>query len=65
MKHDRELEEEVLQWHGYVIIDMWMLTRDLIKKKWRQRSKAYLMEFERLGEKAIDYDKNHSESDSN
>lgn len=65
LKHDRELEEEVLQWHGYVIIDMWMLTRDLIKKKWRQRSKAYLMEFERLGEKAIDYDKNHSESDSN
>ena len=38
---------------GYVIIDMWMLTRDLIKKKWRQRSKAYLMEFERSGEKAI------------
>ena len=43
---------------------MWMLIGNLIKKKWRQRSKAYLMEFERSGEKAIEYDKNHSESDS-
>src|SRR5574341_1111316 len=55
LKHDKELEE-VLQWHGYVIVDMWMLTEDLSMKKWRQRSQAYLLEFEKLSKKAIDYE---------
>ena len=62
LRHDKELEEEVLQWHGYVIVDMWMLTGDLIMKKWRQRSQAYLLEFEKLSKKAIDHENNISMS---
>ena len=62
LKHDKELEEEVLQWHGYVIVDMWMLTGDLVMKKWRQRSQAYLLEFEKLSKKAIDHENNASMS---
>ena len=33
LKHDKELEDEFIQWQSYVIADMWLLTRDLVTKK--------------------------------
>lgn len=53
LKHDKELEDEFIQWKGYVIADMWLLTKDLVTKKWRSRNERYLKEFERIGRKAI------------
>jgi hypothetical protein len=53
LKHDEELEEEFIHWQSFVIADMWLLTKDLITKKWRARNKMYLKEFERLGNKAL------------
>lgn len=53
LKHDKELEDEFIQWKGYVIADMWLLTKDLVTKKWRSRNKRSLKEFERIGRKAI------------
>jgi hypothetical protein len=32
---------------------MWLMTRLLIKKKWRMRNPQYAMEFEKLPEKAL------------
>jgi hypothetical protein len=57
LKHDKELEDEFLQWQSYVIADIWMLTKELVTKKWRKRNKMYLKEFERLGNKAIHNEK--------
>ena len=54
MKHDKELEDEFIQWQSYVIADMWLLTRDLVTKKWRSKNQSYLKEFERIGKKALD-----------
>lgn len=54
LKHDRELEDEFIQWQSYVIADMWLFTKDLVNKKWRSRNKQYLKEFERLSLKALD-----------
>ena len=34
LKHDKELEDEFIQWQSYVIADMWLYTKDLITKKW-------------------------------
>ena len=53
LKHDKELEDEFIQWKGYVIADMWLLTKDLVTKKWRSRNERYLKEFERIGRRAI------------
>ena len=53
LKHDKELEDEFIQWKGYVIADMWLLTKDLVTKKWRSSNGTYLKEFERIGRKAI------------
>lgn len=53
LKHDSKLEQEVLEWNGDIIADMWMMTRLLIKKKWRMRKLQYAMEFEKLAEKAL------------
>lgn len=53
LKHDPKLEQEVLEWNGDVIADMWMMTRLLVKKKWRMRNPQYAKEFERLAEKAL------------
>ena len=53
LKHDSKLEQEILEWNGDVIADMWMMTRLLIKKKWRMRNPQYAMEFEKLAEKAL------------
>jgi hypothetical protein len=53
LKYDKELEDEFIQWKGYVIADMWLLTKDLVTKKWRSRNETYLKEFERIGRKAI------------
>jgi hypothetical protein len=33
LKHDKELEDEFVQWQSYVIADMWLLTRELVIKK--------------------------------
>ncbi len=52
LKHDPNLENEILRWQGDVIADMWHLTRPLIVKKWRLRNPGYAKEFERLAEKA-------------
>jgi hypothetical protein len=46
LKHDKELEDEFIQWQSYVIADMWLLTKDLVNKKWRSRNQTYLKEFE-------------------
>ena len=54
LKHDKELEDEFLQWQSYVISDMWLLTKDLVTKKWRTRNKTNLKEFERISNKALD-----------
>jgi hypothetical protein len=54
LKHDKELEDEFIQWQSYVIADMWLFTKDLIMKKWRTRNKNYLKEFERISIKALD-----------
>lgn len=54
LKHDKELEDEFVQWQSYVIADMWLLTRDLVTKKWRSKNLSYLKEFERIGKKAVD-----------
>jgi hypothetical protein len=54
LKHDKELEDEFIQWQSYVIADMWLYTKDLINKKWRTRNKNYLKEFERISTKALD-----------
>jgi hypothetical protein len=53
LKHDPKLEQEVLEWNADVIADMWMMTRLLVKKKWRMRNPQYAREFETLAEKAL------------
>jgi len=53
LKHDKELEDEFIQWQSYVIADMWLF-KDLVNKKWRSRNKKYLKEFERISHKALD-----------
>ena len=55
LKHDKELEDEFIQWQSYVIAYMWLFTRDLVNKKWRSRNKNYLKEFERISQKALEY----------
>lgn len=47
LKNDAELEKSIIGWHSDTIIEMWLLTRHLIKK-WRNRNKHYAKEFERL-----------------
>ena len=54
LRHDKELEDEFIQWQIYVIADMWFLTRELVTKKWRSKNQSYLKEFERIGKKALD-----------
>lgn len=54
LKHDKELEDEFIQWQSYVIADMWLLIKDLVIKKWRSKNQSYLKEFERIGKKALD-----------
>lgn len=54
LKHDKELEDEFIQWQSYLIADMWLLTKDLVTKKWRSKNQSYLKEFERIGKKALD-----------
>ena len=54
LKHDKELEDEFIQWQSYVIADMWLLIRELVLKKWRSKNQSYLKEFERIGNKALD-----------
>jgi hypothetical protein len=53
LKHDPNLEQEILDWNADVIADMWMMTRLLVKKKWRMRNPQYAKEFERLARKAV------------
>ena len=53
LKHDKELEDEFINWQSYVIADAWQLTKALVTKKWRTRNKIYLKEFERLGSRAL------------
>lgn len=54
LRHDKELEDEFIQWQSYVIADMWLLTRELVTRKWRSKNQSYLKEFERIGKKALD-----------
>ena len=54
LKHDKDLEDEFIQWQSYVIADMWLFTKDLVYKKWRSRNKQYLNEFERISLKALE-----------
>ena len=35
---------------------MWLFTKDLVNKKWRSRNKNYLKEFERISQKAFEYE---------
>ena len=32
VKHDKELEDEFMQWQSYVIADMWLFTKDIVYK---------------------------------
>ena len=59
LKHDKELEDEFIQWKSYVIADMWLFTKDLVNKKWRSRNKNYLKEFERISPKVFEYENIH------
>jgi len=54
LRHDQYLEKEILEWNGEVIADMWLMTRTIIKKKWRIRNASYAKEFERIGKKALE-----------
>lgn len=54
LRHDKELEDEFIQWQSYVIADMWLLIRELVTKKWRSKNQSYMKEFERIGKKALD-----------
>ena len=54
LKHDKELEDEFIQWQSYVIADMWLYTKDLVNKKWRFKNKNYLKEFKRISQEALD-----------
>ena len=54
LKHDKELEDEFIQWQSYVIADMWLLIRELVIKKWSSKNRSYLQQFERIGKKALD-----------
>jgi len=54
LKHDKELEDEFINWQSYNIADMWQLTKALVTKKWRTKNKIYLTEFERLVSRALD-----------
>jgi hypothetical protein len=64
LKHDPKLEQEILQWNADVIADMWMMTRLLIKKKWRIRNPQYAIEFERLAAKALAQMRHYRESNA-
>ena len=33
LKHDKELEDEFIQWQSYVIADMWLYTKKSFKQK--------------------------------
>ena len=59
LKHDKELEDEFIQWKSYVIAVMWLFTKDLVNKKWRSRNKNYLKEFERISQKVFEYENIH------
>jgi hypothetical protein len=37
-----------------LLSDMWLLTKDLVIKKWLSKNQSYLKEFERIGKKALD-----------
>ena len=54
LKHDKELEDEFIQWQSYVIADMWLLIRELVIKKWRSKNQSYVKEFEPIGKKPLD-----------
>lgn len=54
LRHDKDLEDEIIQCQSYVIADMWLLTRELVTKKWRSKNQSYLKEFERIGKKVLD-----------
>ena len=54
LKHDKEFEDEFIQWQSYVIADMWLYTKNILNKKWRSKNKNYLKEFERISTKALD-----------
>jgi hypothetical protein len=56
IKHDEDLQRRVLEWHGDEITEMWLMLQPIIKNKWRLRHPRYAIEFERLGQKAIDYE---------
>jgi hypothetical protein len=59
LRHDKELEDEFIQWKSYVIANMWLFTKDLVNKKWRSRNKNYLKEFERISQKVFEYENIH------
>lgn len=52
LKHDEDLENRVLEWHGDDIAEMWTMLQPVVKNMWRKRKPRYAMEFERLGERA-------------
>lgn len=52
LKHDEDLENRVLEWHGDDIAEMWTMLQPVVKNIWRKRKPRYAMEFERLGKRA-------------
>jgi len=54
LKHDEDLENRVLEWHGDDIAEMWTMLQPVVKNIWRKRKPRYAMEFERLGKRAAE-----------
>lgn len=54
LKHDEDLENRVLEWHGDDIAEMWTMLQPVVKNMWRKRKPRYAMEFERLGKRAAE-----------
>lgn len=57
LKYDHELERRVLEWHGDDIAEMWVMLRPVVEGEWRGRNSRYAMEFERLGKKAVEFER--------
>lgn len=58
-KYDQDLERRVSEWQGDDIDEMWTMLQPLVKGKWRKRSPRYAMEFERIGQKAVEFEAGH------
>ena len=59
-RKNEHLEEDILDYHGFTMGKMWKILRGL-NKKWEKNNLTYYKEFDYIGKKA--YDKNKDEID--